>query len=114
MLATELDIKKKGKLDKLIYKNKRIRCFNSEDYVEHENQELIEFIKDDLYRCGKLKLNKKSVLTFETTPCAYLLFSSRKTFYKTNFCKGIKHKEFFSRYFIFDLIFYNVNDEAKL
>ena len=59
MLATELDIKKKGKLYQLIYKNRRIRFFNSEDYVEHENQDLIEFIKDDLYRCGELKLNKQ-------------------------------------------------------
>ena len=59
MLATELDIKKKGKLYQLKYKNRRIRCCNSEDYVEHENQELIEFIKDDLYRCGELKLNKQ-------------------------------------------------------
>ena len=59
MLATELEIKKKGKLYQLKYKNKRIRCFNSADYVEHENQELIEFIKDDLYRCGELKLNKQ-------------------------------------------------------
>ncbi len=114
MLATELEIKKKGKLYQLKYKNKRIRCFNSADYVEHENQELIEFIKDDLYRCGELKLNKKSVLNFETTPCAYLLFSSRKSLYKTNFYNGMEHKDFLSKYFIFDLIFYNVNDEANL
>ena len=114
MLATELDIKKKGKLYQLKYKNKRIRCLNSEDYVEHENQELIEFIKDDLYRCGELKLNKKSILNFETTPCAYLLFSSRKSVYKTNFYNGMEHKDFLSKYFIFDLVFYNVNDEAKL
>ena len=114
MLATELDIKKKGKFYQLRYKNKRIRCCNSENFVEHENQELIEFIKDDLYRCGKLKLNKKSVLTFETTPCAYLLFSSRKSLYKTTFYNGIEYKDFLSKYFIFDLIFYNVNNEANL
>ena len=37
MLATELDIKKKGKLYQLKYKNRRIRCFNSDNFVEHEN-----------------------------------------------------------------------------
>ena len=122
MLATELDIKKKGKLFQLMYKNRRIRCCNSEDYIEHEkedyieheNLEIIEFIKDDLYRCGELKLNKNSVLTFETTPCAYIIFSSRKSLYKTSFYNGMKLKDFLSKYFIFDLIFYNVNGEANL
>ena len=77
MLATELDIKKKGKLYQLTYRNRRIRCFNSEDYVEHENQELIEFIRDDLYRCGDLNFRKDKRLAFKTTPCAYYLFSLR-------------------------------------
>ena len=50
--------KKKGKLYQLKYKNKRIRCYGSEDFVEHENQELIEFIREDLYRCGELNFRK--------------------------------------------------------
>ena len=65
MLATELDIKKKGKLYQLKYKNRRIRCFNSDNFVEHENYELINFIRDDLYRCGELKFTKKQRLRFK-------------------------------------------------
>ena len=105
MLATELDIKKKGKLYQLIYRNKRIRCFNSEDYVEHENQELIEFIRDDLYRCGNLNFRKDQRLAFKTTPCAYYLFSLNKNLLKPEFYEGQNFNEFISKYLLFDFIF---------
>ena len=105
MLATELDIKKKGKLYQLKYKNRRIRCFNSDNFVEHENYELINFIRDDLYRCGELKFTKKQRLRFKTTPCAYYLFSLDKTLLKPNFYEGITFNEFISKYLVCDFLF---------
>ena len=105
MLATELDIKKKGKLYQLKYKNRRIRCFNSKAYVEHENQELIEFIRDDLYRCGNLKFRKDQRLTFKTTPCAYYLFSLNKTLLKPYYYEGDNFNKFISKFILFDFIF---------
>ena len=110
MLATELDIKKKGKLYQLKYNNKRIRCYSSEDFVEHENQELIEFIREDLYRCGELNFRKNQRLTFKTTPCAYYLFSSVKTLIKPDFYEGRNFDEFISNYLLCDFLFLECRD----
>tara|TARA_B100000886_G_C20421242_1_gene491726 strand:+ start:1429 stop:2892 length:1464 start_codon:yes stop_codon:yes gene_type:complete len=106
MLATELDIKKKGKLYQLRYRNKRIRCFSSENFVEHENQELIEFIRDDLYRCGDLKFRKNQRFSFKTTPCAYYLFSFDKSLLKPEYYEGLNFNQFISKYLLFDFLFF--------
>ncbi|ABV50065.1 Hypothetical protein P9215_04491 [Prochlorococcus marinus str. MIT 9215] len=110
MLATELDIKKKGKLYQLKYKNKRIRCYSSEDFVEHENQELIEFIREDLYRCGELNFRKNQRLHFKTTPCAYYLFSSDKNLIKPDYYEGRNFDEFISNYLLCDFLFLECRD----
>ena len=78
MYSRDLHIEKENKLYQLKFKGNRIKCFNSHNYVEHENIEIIEFIKDDLSKCGELKIDKHLYLCFKTIPCAYFLFSLNK------------------------------------
>ena len=73
-----MHIEKENILYQLKFKGNRIKCFNSHDYLEHENIEIIEFIKDDLSKCGEWKIDKQLYLCFKTIPCTYFLFSLNK------------------------------------
>tara|TARA_Y100000589_G_scaffold231722_1_gene219193 strand:+ start:613 stop:1992 length:1380 start_codon:yes stop_codon:yes gene_type:complete len=112
MYSRDLNIEIKNGLYQLKFKGNRIKCFNSDNYVEHENIEIIEFIKDDLSKCGQLKIDKHLYLCFKTIPCAYFLFSLNKSIFSRVFYDGFELEEFLSRYFIFDLVLYNENDVA--
>tara|TARA_Y100000589_G_scaffold311526_1_gene330930 strand:+ start:175 stop:1569 length:1395 start_codon:yes stop_codon:yes gene_type:complete len=112
MYSRDLHIEKENKLYQLKFKGNRIKCFNSDNYVEHENIEIIEFIKDDLAKCGELKIDKHLYLCFKTIPCAYFLFSLNTKIFSRVFYDGFELEEFLSKYFIFDLFLYNTEDAS--
>ena len=112
MLSTDLEIKKEKNLYQLTYKDIKIRCLYSNNYVENENKELIEFIKDDLFRCGELNINKEGRLDFKRNICAYLLFCSYDLLIKEENYNGINFKDFIKRYFIFDLVLVNLSSKC--
>ena len=112
MLSTDLEIIKEENLYYLTYKDIKIRCFYSNNYVENENKELIEFIKDDLFRCGELNINKEGKLDFKRNICAYLLFCSYDLLIKEENYNGINFKDFIKRYFIFDLVLVNLSSKC--
>ena len=73
-------------------------------------KELIEFIREDLYRCGELNFRKNQRLHFKTTPCAYYLFSSDKNLIKPDYYEGRNFDEFISNYLLCDFLFLECRD----
>ena len=113
MYSRDLEIEKENNLYRLKFRGNLIKCLNSDNYVEHQNLETIEFIKDDLSKCGELKLNKQSYLCFQTIPCAYFLFSLNKIAFNRVFFDGYDLEEFLPKYFLFDFVLYNLHDAAN-
>ena len=79
MQSSDLTIKKVKDLNQLRYQDINIVCFHSDEVVEHPNKELLEFIKDDLFKCGEFYLNSRHQIEHMKVDTAYLLFSSLKS-----------------------------------
>ena len=81
MQSSDLTIKKvKAKdLYHLRYQDINIVCFHSDEVVEHPNKELLEFIRDDLFKCGEFSLNSRNQIEHTKVNSAYILFSSLKS-----------------------------------
>ena len=78
-----------------------------EKVVEHPNKELLEFIKDDLFKCGDFFLNSKNQIVHKRINSAYILFSSLKCFQNTELYEGKTFQEFIKSFYIFDCILFN-------
>ena len=111
MFSDDLKIYKNGDIYQLRYNDIQIRCFHSENFVQNHNKELIEFIKDDLFRCGELFLTKQNKLLFEKTDCAYVLFSAYDSLLKSENYDGKSFEDFIKGYFIYDLLLINISSK---
>ena len=78
-----------------------------ENVVEHPNKELLEFIKDDLFKCGEFSLNSRNQIEHTKVNSAYILFSSYKSLQKKIFYEGQPFEKFIKAFYIFDLILVN-------
>ncbi len=77
MFFNDLTIKKKDDVFCLYYNDTIILSANGKAKISHQSEELIEFILDDLERCGKLQIND-GVLNFDYQFCGYAIFSDQK------------------------------------
>lgn len=77
MFFNDLDIELKENMFHLTHDNKPILSANGKSVIKHQSQELVEFIRNDLERCGKLEINKGK-LNFDFQFCAYAIFSDQK------------------------------------
>lgn len=77
MFFNDLTIKKKGDNFCLYYIDDIILSANGKAEITHHSEELVEFILDDLERCGKLEINN-GVLNFDYQFCGYAIFSEQK------------------------------------
>jgi len=80
MLSYDFDIIKEQQDYFLIYKDKKVFCSDSNDFVKERNQKLIQFIIEDFDRCGKIKLDKDNRIKTNNIHCAYHIFSVQKLF----------------------------------
>ena len=78
-----------------------------ENIVEHPNKELLEFIKDDLFKCGEFSLNSRNQIEHAKVNSAYILFSSYKSLQKKIYYEGQPFEKFIKAFYIFDLILVN-------
>ena len=79
--------------------------------VEHPNKELLEFIKDDLFKCGEFSLNSRHQIEHMKVNTAYFLFSSLKSLQNEELYEGKTFREFIKSYYIFDWILVNQSDK---
>ena len=82
-----------------------------EKIVEHPNKELLEFIKDDLFKCGEFSLNSKNQIEHARINSAYTLFSSLTCFQNTELYEGKTFQEFIKSYYMFDYILFDESDQ---
>ena len=113
MQSSDLTIKKvKGKdLYHLRYQDINIVCFHSDEVVEHPNKELLEFIRDDLFKCGEFSLNSRNQIEHTKVNSAYILFSSLKSLQNEELYEGKTFREFIKSYYIFDWILVNQSNK---
>lgn len=52
-----------------------IKTANGNHVIASPNEDLVEFIADDLDRCGKIFIEKDGSIDFNRIPCAYAIFS---------------------------------------
>jgi len=109
MQSSDLTIQKVRLKDlyQLRYKDVNIVCFHSDEAVEHPNKELLEFIKDDLFKCGEFSLNSRNQIEHTKVNSAYILFSSYKSLQKKIYYEGQPFEKFIKAFYIFDLILVN-------
>ena len=113
MRSSDLKIHKKKNLYQLRYGNNNIKCFHGDNVVEHPNKELLEFIKDDLFKCGEFFLNSKKQIEHTRINSAYILFSSLKCFQNTELYEGKTFQEFIKSYYIFDYILFEQSNKEE-
>ena len=113
MQSSDLTIKKvKAKdLYHLRYQDINIVCFHSDEVVEHPNKELLEFIRDDLFKCGEFSLNSRNQIEHTKVNSAYILFSSLKSLQNEELYEGKTFREFIKSYYIFDWILVNQSNK---
>jgi hypothetical protein len=58
--------------------NSPIRTSGGKFLVTSDNSELLEFIVDDLHRCGTVKIKDDGSLDFNQVPCAYAVYSFQR------------------------------------
>ena len=113
MQSSDLTIKKVKDLYQLRYQNINIVCFHSNELVEHPNKELLEFIKDDLFKCGEFSLNSRNQIVHMKVNTAYILFSSLKSLQNEELYEGKTFREFIKSYYIFDWILVDQSNKNK-
>ena len=84
-----------------------------ENVVEHPNKELLEFIKDDLFKCGEFSLNSRNQIVHMKVNTAYILFSSLKSLQNEELYEGKTFREFIKSYYIFDWILVDQSNKNK-
>lgn len=58
--------------------NSPIRTSGGKFFVTSDNSELLDFIVDDLHRCGTVKIKDDGSLDFNQVPCAYAVYSFQR------------------------------------
>ena len=82
-----------------------------ENVVEHPNKELLEFIKDDLFKCGEFSLNSNHQIEHMKVNTAYLLFSSLNSLQNEELYEGKTFRQFIKSYYIFDWVLINKSNK---
>lgn len=81
MYGTDLNIIKFKNRYALAHDGSIIRTAGGSRDVSHYSPKFLDFLREDLVRCGQLSLNEDRSLDFRSTFCAYAIFSDQEQFY---------------------------------